>query len=90
MNEVTVSPRFQVTIPKDVREAARIHPGQKLVAMALDGRIALVPVSRPSELRGFLKGTNNSFEREHDRRCGESRREVLIEKKLHAGREDIN
>ena len=67
MTVVTVSPKYQVVIPKDVRESLGIQPGQKIQAMAFGDRIELVPLRHPSELRGFLKGIKAKFEREPDR-----------------------
>ena len=66
MDFSTVSPKNQVVIPKQVRNQFELRPGQVLQVMALPGRIALVPLRRGSELRGFLKGPN-TFERERDR-----------------------
>jgi AbrB family looped-hinge helix DNA binding protein len=63
MDFSTVSPKNQVVIPKQVRNQFELRPGQVLQVMALPGRIALVPLRRVSELRGFLKGPN-TFERE--------------------------
>ena len=67
MTVVTVSPKFQVVIPKDVRERLGIRPGQKMQAMAFGDRIELVPLKHPSELRGFLRRIDAPFEREPDR-----------------------
>lgn len=67
MTVVTVSPKYQVVIPKDVRERLGIKPGQKLQAIAFGDRIELVPLRPPSELRGFLKGITAEFERDPDR-----------------------
>lgn len=67
MSTVTVSPKFQVVIPKEIREHFALKPGQKLHVMAYGGRIELVPVRPAHELRGFLKGMNSNFEREKDR-----------------------
>ena len=66
MDFSTVSPKNQVVIPKQVRNQFELRPGQVLQVMALPGRIALVPLRRVSELRGFLKGPN-TFEGEEDR-----------------------
>ena len=62
----TVSPKYQVVIPKRVRDQFDLKPGQVLQVIALPGRIELVPRRAVSELRGFLKG-ENTFEREVDR-----------------------
>lgn len=67
MSTVTVSPKFQVVIPKEIREHLALRPGQKLHVMASSGRIELIPVRPAKELRGFLKGMNPNFERETDR-----------------------
>jgi AbrB family looped-hinge helix DNA binding protein len=64
MTTVTVSPKFQVVIPVDVREALKIKPGQKLTAMVWDGHVALVPVPTLEELRTMFKGVVNDFARE--------------------------
>ena len=67
MATVTVSPKFQVVIPKDVRDGLDLAPGDKVEVIQLDGRIELVPVRPIASLRGFLKGLKNTFEREGDR-----------------------
>lgn len=67
MTAVTVSPKFQVVIPKDVREAMAIHPGQKMHVVVYNGRIELIPLQPLEEMRGFLKGIDTSVEREPDR-----------------------
>jgi AbrB family looped-hinge helix DNA binding protein len=67
MQSVTVSPKYQVVIPKAVREALHLRPGQKMQVIEYDGRIELIPERDIKELRGFLKGINTQFEREEDR-----------------------
>lgn len=67
MQTVTVSPKFQVVIPRDVRESLRLRPGQKLQVIEYSGRIELIPERDIADLRGFLKGINTDFERENDR-----------------------
>ena len=67
MQTVTVSPKYQVVIPKDVREAMQLRPGQKLKVIEYDGRIELIPDKDIAELKGFLKGINTEFVREDDR-----------------------
>lgn len=67
MQLVTVSPKFQVVIPKTVREALNLHPGQKMQVIEYAGRIELIPERDIKELRGFLKGINTNFKREDDR-----------------------
>ena len=67
MQTVTVSPKYQVVIPKEIREAMRIRPGQKLKVIEYEGRIELIPDRDISELKGFLKGINTEFVRGGDR-----------------------
>jgi len=67
MQTVTVSPKFQVVIPKSIRETLHIRPGQKMQVIEYEGRVELIPERDIKELRGFLKGINTEFEREEDR-----------------------
>jgi AbrB family looped-hinge helix DNA binding protein len=67
MLTVTVSPKFQVVIPRPVRDNLQIRPGQKMQVVEYEGRIELLPERDIAELRGFLKGINIEFEREDDR-----------------------
>jgi len=53
---VKVSPKFQVVIPKAIREELQIAPGQRLLMYALDGSLRLVPHRPVKELRGMAKG----------------------------------
>lgn len=67
MNLVTVSPKFQVVIPKNIRESAGIQPGQKLEVFRIGGIIELVPVRDMKMMRGSLPGLNTEVSREeHD------------------------
>ena len=67
MQSVTVSPKFQVVIPRLVRERLQLHPGQKMQVVEYEGRVEFIPERDISELRGFVKGVNTQFEREGDR-----------------------
>lgn len=67
MQTVTVSPKYQVVIPKEIRKAMRIRPGQKLKVIEYEGRIELIPDRDISGLKGFLKGINTEFVRGGDR-----------------------
>lgn len=67
METVTVSPRFQVVIPRSAREMLDIKPGQKVQVIVYEDRIVLIPLRRPQELRGFLKGIDTTVARERDR-----------------------
>ncbi len=64
---VTVSPRFQVVIPRRVREAMGIQAGHRIQVVPYGDRIELIPVKPIREMRGFLKGIDTTVEREPDR-----------------------
>jgi len=67
MNAVTVSPKFQVVIPKEIREAMKIKSGQKIQMLAYNNRIELIPIKPMKALRGFLKGIDTKVARDNDR-----------------------
>lgn len=68
MSIVTVSPKFQVVIPRHIREALGLEPGQKVQAFEYEGRVEFVPVRPAKALRGFLRGVNTTVARERDRK----------------------
>ena len=67
MLSVKVSPKFQVVIPKQVRESMQIVPGQQMQIIQYENRIELIPERDVKELEGFLSGIDISFDREKDR-----------------------
>ncbi|MBM3909019.1 MAG: AbrB/MazE/SpoVT family DNA-binding domain-containing protein [Gemmatimonadetes bacterium] len=67
MTVVTVSPKYQVVIPRHIRESLGILPGQKVHAIEYEGRVEFIPVKRARDLRGFLRGMDTTIEREPDR-----------------------
>ncbi|MCR4407161.1 MAG: AbrB/MazE/SpoVT family DNA-binding domain-containing protein [Anaerolineae bacterium] len=67
METVTVSPKFQVVIPRAIRDSLGIRPGQKVQVIQYGDRIELIPVRPMQETRGFLKGIDTTAEREQDR-----------------------
>jgi AbrB family looped-hinge helix DNA binding protein len=67
METVTISPKFQVVIPKGIREKLGLEPGQKVQAVAYDNRIELIPVRPLKKMRGFLAGIDTSVPRDKDR-----------------------
>ena len=67
METVTLSSKFQVVIPKAIRERLGLTPGQKLQTVLYDDRIELVPLQPAKRLRGFLKGIDTSVPRAPDR-----------------------
>jgi AbrB family looped-hinge helix DNA binding protein len=64
MSTVTVSSKFQVVIPREVRKALRISPGQKIRVVALLDRLEFIPVKPAKALRGFTRGIDTSVRRE--------------------------
>jgi AbrB family looped-hinge helix DNA binding protein len=67
MKTVTVSPKYQVVIPREVRETLSIKPGEKMQVIHYANRIELVPVKKVKSMRGFLKGIDTTVNREKDR-----------------------
>ena len=67
METVTVSPKFQVVIPKEMRKSLKLAPGQKIQALLYENRIELIPVRPIKKMRGFLKGIDTNVDRETDR-----------------------
>ena len=64
---ITISPKFQVVIPKKIREALALRPGQRLLAVQAGDRIELVPLSDAKSRRGSLRGIDTDVPREDDR-----------------------
>ena len=67
MQSVKVSPKFQVVIPKAVRESLHLTPGQRMQVVQYENRVELIPERDIRELRGFLKGMDTTLKREEDR-----------------------
>ena len=67
MLAVTVSPKYQVVIPKEIRESMGIVSGQKIQMLTYRNRIELIPIKPMKELRGILKGIDTEVDRDDDR-----------------------
>ncbi len=67
MSVVTVSPKFQVVIPREIREALRLQPGQKVQVLQYQNRVEFIPVQSMRKMRGFLKGIDTTVTRDGDR-----------------------
>lgn len=67
MSTVTVSSKFQIVIPREIREDLGLTPGEKLRVIRYTGRVELIPVRPIAEMRGFLLGMGTEIEREDDR-----------------------
>lgn len=67
MNVVTVSPKFQVVIPREIRERLGLEAGQKVQAIAYENRIEFIPLRTLKSMRGFLRGIDTAVSRDRDR-----------------------
>ena len=59
MDTVKVSTKFQVVIPREIREDMKLKPGEKLVIIEKGGAIHLIPVGKIKHMRGFLHGVSS-------------------------------
>ena len=67
MEVVTVSPKFQVVIPRSVRDTIGLEPGEKMQVFLIGNRIELVPIREMKLMRGLLKGIDTNVPRDGDR-----------------------
>lgn len=67
MTTVTLSSKFQVTIPPEIRKALDLMPGQKFQMLVYRNRIEMIPLKPMSAMRGFLAGIDTTIDREEDR-----------------------
>jgi len=67
MTTVTVSPKFQIVIPKNIRESMGIISGQKVQMLTYRNRIEVIPIKPMKKMRGFLKGLDTEVKRDRDR-----------------------
>ncbi len=67
MEAVKISPKYQVVIPRSVRESLKLTPGQKVQVIQYKDRIELIPVRKIADMKGFIKGINTKITREEDR-----------------------
>jgi len=69
MATVTVSPKYQIVLPKEIREKLALKPGQKLVIYTIDGGIRVEVPRSIRELRGIAKGIRwEASDRDHSER----------------------
>lgn len=68
MARTRISPKFQVVIPKEVREQLRLEPGQELQIVAKSGVITLIPDRPLRDFRGFARGIDTTSVREKEDR----------------------
>jgi AbrB family looped-hinge helix DNA binding protein len=70
MDAVTVSPKYQVVIPREVRERAGIKPGERMIVLEKDNVIYLVRVKDIKSMKGFAKGVSSKGVRDESERFG--------------------
>jgi len=68
MATTTISPKFQIVIPREVREQLHLKSGQKMTVVTKGGVVHLIPEKPLESFRGFLKGMNRSDLREDNDR----------------------
>lgn len=66
MLSVTISPKYQVVIPRTIRRHMGLKPGQKMQIIEYGQRIELIPETNLADLRGVLKGINITDYREKE------------------------
>ena len=67
MEAVKISPKYQVVIPKRIRESMQLRPGQRLEIMGIGNRIELIPERDIKDMEGFLAGIDTDVPREDER-----------------------
>ena len=60
METATLSSKYQILIPKAIREILHLKAGQKLTFVVKGNYIQLLPQKELEEMRGFLKGANTT------------------------------
>jgi len=65
--KATISPKYQVVIPRELRENLHLKPGEKVEFLQYENRIEMIPVRDIKKMRGFLKGIDTTVVREKDR-----------------------
>ncbi|MEI7845416.1 MAG: AbrB/MazE/SpoVT family DNA-binding domain-containing protein [Chloroflexota bacterium] len=68
MDTVTISSKYQMVIPRAIREKWNVKPGQKVRLIITGNRLEVVPVRDIKEARGFLKGMSSDIERDEEDR----------------------
>jgi AbrB family looped-hinge helix DNA binding protein len=68
MPRVAISAKFQIVIPREIREKLRLRPGQQLTLFERDGIITAIPDQPIEKFRGILKGMSATGLREKQQR----------------------
>lgn len=73
MASITLTSKFQLSIPKSVREEMHLRAGQRFAIMTKGDNIVLTPIRRLDDVRGLLKGADPSHYRDRDERLDRER-----------------
>lgn len=68
MNEVTVSSKYQIVIPRELRSEMGIHKGQKLRVVRCGNRLEVIPARTIAEMEGAFPGLSSEGLRDEDDR----------------------
>jgi len=68
MDTATISSKYQVVIPRAIREKWNVKPGQKVRFIIYGNRLEIVPVRDVKSARGFLKGMSSTIDRDEEDR----------------------
>jgi AbrB family looped-hinge helix DNA binding protein len=61
---VTLSPKFEIEIPQEMRDALGLKPGQRFQVFQFQNRIELIPWMPMHKARGMFPGIDTDIERE--------------------------
>lgn len=64
MQTVVISPKYQIAIPKSIRQSMHLYAGERVFMLPYDGRVELIPERSLKDMRGILEGMNPEFARE--------------------------
>jgi AbrB family looped-hinge helix DNA binding protein len=67
MESVSISSKYQVVIPKEIRKQMGLKPGERVIMITFGGRIEIIPSRDLKKMRGILKGIDSAIPREEDR-----------------------
>jgi AbrB family looped-hinge helix DNA binding protein len=62
--QTTISSKYQIVIPKPIRERLKLKPKQKLTVIEKDKMLILIPHASLDELRGITAGARTDNHRE--------------------------
>ena len=64
MQTVTLSTKYQLVIPRDLRQRLELEPGMRLTVLEKGGILYLVPERPIEDMRGIAKGATRKGLRE--------------------------